>query len=109
VTNVQDKKFGLVANGLRYLVPVEFDHKPVLADHYDADPLYGIKWGDSPLGGAHTFLTSALFLLAEASPSSALKTRALHYGNILLGPGHKTSSAWRWEKWTYLIPPALLK
>ena len=101
MTNFNDPNFGLVVQGLRYYVPVEYDHVPVVASYWDATPGIGVKWGDSPLGGAHTFLTGGLHHLAEMTNDSSVRTRAENYGGHLLGT---LSESGRWNKWEYCIP-----
>lgn len=100
VTNVQSSSFGLVPNGLRYYVPVTYNGAPIPADYWDAYN-YGILFGDSPLGGAHTFLVGGLHLLATMSPDASVRTRAQLYGGMLLGPA---STMNRWDKWNYCVP-----
>ncbi|HEU4419426.1 MAG TPA: hypothetical protein VFT55_10835 [Planctomycetota bacterium] len=101
LTNVQTPEFGPVAAGLRYYVPVSHNGVQVPANYWDAPPV-GIRLGDSPLGGVHTFLTGGLHLLAVLTPSSRLRGRALHFGGHLLG-----GQMWdndRWNKWNYCLP-----
>lgn len=100
VTNVQTTGWGLVANGLRYYTPVTYNGTPIPADYWD-NYNYGILFGDSPLGGAHTFLIGGLHQLAALSPNASVRTRALLYGGMLLGvmqPGD------RWSKWNFCLP-----
>jgi hypothetical protein len=99
VTNYQDPQYGLVANGLRYYVPVEFNGAPVAPNFFDASA--GVHWGDSPLGGAHTFLIGGLLLLSEATADNGLSQRALQYGSLLRGPGLTDYD--RWDKWHYVL------
>jgi hypothetical protein len=106
VTNFQDPRFGFVANGLRYYCPTEHNGVPVPANHFDNVPGVGVKWGDSPLGGAHTFLTSGLFLLADRTENDVLRAKALHYGKILLGP---LDDGARWYKWNLLVVEDLIQ
>ncbi|HLQ38229.1 MAG TPA: hypothetical protein VK348_10525, partial [Planctomycetota bacterium] len=102
VRNYQDPTYGLVANGLRYYVPVEFDGAPIPANFWDGTPGVGVRWGDAPLGGAHTFLIAPLLLLADQTPIQSVWQKALLYGAILRGPPLNDND--RWEKWHYCIP-----
>lgn len=100
LTNYQDPQRGLVANGLRYYVPTEHNGTPVAANYFDAT--VGVRWGDSPLGGAHIFLIGGLLLLADTTQDAALRTRALQYGRLLRnGP---LSADSRWNKWRFVLP-----
>lgn len=100
VTNYQSTQFGLVSNGLRYYVPASYNSTPVAADFWDG-LAQGIRFGDSPLGGAHGFLIGGLHLLAETTPDAAVRTQALYYGGILRGPVNTMD---RWYKWNYCLP-----
>jgi hypothetical protein len=104
VTNYQDPQRGLVVAGLRYYVPVQHNGTAILANHWDNTPNIGVRWGDSPLGGAHTFLTGGLHHLAVMGSTASIRNRALNYGTQLLGP--LTANA-RWDKWSYCLPPQL--
>ncbi|MCR9246789.1 MAG: hypothetical protein NXI31_17285 [bacterium] len=103
VTNFNDPNFGNVAQGLRYYVPISHNGSPILANHWDSTPGIGVRWGDAPLGGAHTFLTVGLFHLADLTQSSSVRSSALNYGGHLLG------TLWdnrRGNKWNYCLPAA---
>lgn len=100
VTNYQSPQFGFVAEGLRYYVPASHNGVPVAADYWDG-LAQGVKFGDSPLGGAHGFLIGGLHLLAEQTPNPAVRTQALYYGGLLRGP---VNSLDRWYKWNYCLP-----
>ncbi len=106
VTNHQDPRYGLVANGLRYYVPITVDGQPVPPSRFDSDPSVGVRWGDSPLGGAHSFLTAALLLLADKSDDPVVQTKAERYGRLLLGPLDDNA---RWFKWNSTINEELLR
>jgi hypothetical protein len=99
VTNWQDTTFGFVPNGLRYYVPVSHNGVQIPASHWDAQ--YGIRFGDSPLGGAHTFLTGGLLLLSDMSGDPTVKVKAAIYGDMLRGGALTTQ---RWDKWHYVLP-----
>lgn len=101
VANVQTTAYGLVANGLRYYVPVMHNGVPIPANHWD-NFNYGILFGDSPLGGAHTFLIGGLHHLATLSTNPSVRTKAALYGGLLLGT---MSDGARWSKWNYCLPP----
>ncbi len=100
VTNVPSNNFGMVANGLRYYVPVSHNGVPVPANHWDGLPS-GIHLGDTPLGGAHTFLIAGLHHLAELSADPTVCTQALEYGGLLRGT---LGDSVRWNKWWYCLP-----
>jgi len=100
VTNVQTLSYGFVPSGLRYYVPVTSNGTPIPADFWD-NYGYGAHLGDSPLGGAHTFLIGGLHLLATMSPDASVRNRALLYGGMLLGP---VGTINRWDKWNYCLP-----
>ena len=100
VTNVTSQQFGAVAQGLRYYVPVTHNSASVPANYWDGLP-GGIKFGDSPLGGAHTFLTGGLHVLAQITSDNSVRTRALLYGAALRGTLDNNA---RWNKWNYCIP-----
>ena len=102
VTNMNHPHFGFVANGLRYYVPASHNGAPVPANHWDNLP-NGAHFGDSPLGGAHTFLLASLHLLADITPDGAVRQKALHYGGMLKGSVSDNS---RWNKWYYCLPKA---
>ena len=102
VTNYNDPTRGLVANGLRYYVPISHNGAPVQPNVWDSTPGIGVKWGDSPLGGAHTFLTVGLHHLAELTGDSSVRQRAELYGGHLLGQVDDNA---RWNKWVYCLPP----
>jgi hypothetical protein len=104
VTNYQDPKFGFVQNGLRYYVPYSIGANNVPADFFDKT--LGIKWGDSPLGGAHGFLTGGLLLLSERSNSIPVKHKAAYYGKILFGT---LKDSRRWYKWNTVAVESLLR
>ena len=95
-------RFGFIAEGLRYYTPVTHNGTSVPADYWDNLSI-GAHMGDSPLGGAHTFLIGGLHLLANATNDSDVRMRALQYGAILRGPAALSDNA-RWNKWWYCIP-----
>ncbi|MEO6596028.1 MAG: hypothetical protein ABIP94_14860 [Planctomycetota bacterium] len=100
VTNVTSSIFGSVAQGLRYYVPARYQGNPVPANYWDTIPS-GIHFGDSPLGGAHTFLIGGLHYLATMTSNSTVRTKALLYGGMLLG---NMSANDRWNKWNFCLP-----
>ncbi|MBL8722587.1 MAG: hypothetical protein JNK49_01000 [Planctomycetes bacterium] len=102
VTNYQDPQRGLVAQGLRYYTPVQHNGNAIAPNYWDNTPNIGVRWGDSPLGGAHTFLTGGLHHLAVLGSTASVRNRALQYGSVLLGT---LSANGRWEKWNYCLPP----
>ena len=101
VTNYTSPTFGFVAQGLRYYVPATYNGAPVPANNWDG-LAQGIKFGDSPLGGAHTFLIGGLHHLANMTADAGVRTRALQYGGILRGAVVPDSD--RWNKWFYCLP-----
>jgi hypothetical protein len=100
VRNWNDPRFGLVVNGLRYYVPAEVDGRPVPANHFDNVPNVGVRFGDSPLGGAHSFLISAMYLLYERAFDEPVAMKALGYGRLLLEPIDENA---RWDKWCFAV------
>ncbi len=105
VRDYLDPVFGLVPDGLRFHAPYEHNGSAVAVDVWDATPGIGVRWGDEPLGGAHDFFNAALLLLAERSEDPVVQQKALHYGNILLGP---LDDAARWYKWNTVAPEQLV-
>lgn len=99
IRNRQDPTFGFVANGLRYYVATTYNNAPIPANFWDAQ--YGVRFGDAPLGGAHTFLTTGLFLLADHTSNGTVRTKALNYGTMLK---NGALGARRWDKWHYCMP-----
>jgi hypothetical protein len=101
LTDVQTEQFGLVAQGLRYYVPVSYNGVPIPANYWDATPI-GIHWGAGPLIGVHTFLAGGLHHLAALTADPEMRSRALHYGGFLLGAMTDDD---RWNTWKYCLPP----
>ncbi|MEY3163152.1 MAG: hypothetical protein RIT25_3147 [Planctomycetota bacterium] len=102
VKGFQDPRFGYVANGLRYYVPVEVNGTPTSPEAFDTNRSIGPRWGDSPLGGAHTFLIVGLHALAELTSRTNIRDKALEYGSALF-PGNWDNNM-RWSKWHYCMP-----
>ncbi len=100
VSNITHPYFGFVPQGLRYYVPATHNTVPVPADYWDSLPV-GPHLGDSPLGGAHTFLIGGLHILADETSDPSVRSRALTYGGILRGA---LSDSSRWNKWYYCLP-----
>ena len=100
VLNATHPQFGFVPQGLRYYTPATYNHNPIPANYWDNLPV-GIHYGDSPLGGAHTFLIGGLFYLADVTNNSTVRQKALHYGGILLG---SVGDSDRWSKWIFCVP-----
>ena len=99
VTNYQDPQLGFVANGLRYYTAFSHNGTQVPANHWDVSN--GIRFGDSPLGGAHVFLVTGLLLLSDMSGDPTVQQRAEYYGDLLRqGPLNNS----RWDKWFYVLP-----
>lgn len=101
VTNYHDANLGLVTSGLRYYVPVTFNGSPIPANYWDNTSGIGVRWGDSPLGGAHTFLIGGLHQLAVIGTTSTIRSRALSYGSQILGT---MAASDRWNKWNFVLP-----
>ncbi len=99
VRNYKDPKFGLVRDGLRYFVPTSYKGKAVPADAFDRT--IGVRWGDGPLGGAHTFLIGAMDLLREDPLSPQEYVVATYVREALLGPMRRNGD-WRWRRWSFL-------
>ncbi|MFK7739309.1 MAG: hypothetical protein AB8H80_03215 [Planctomycetota bacterium] len=100
VTNMNHPSFGFVAQGLRYYVPASFNGSVVPANYWDGLSV-GAHFGDSPLGGAHTFLLASLFLLADETEDTTVQAKALQYGEMIRGD---VSDSSRWNKWVYCLP-----
>jgi len=101
VRNVPSTQFGFVTEGLRYYVPLTVDGANVAPDRFDAQ--YGIRFGDDPLRGAHSFLLGGLLMLAETATAQADRDRARQYGELLLQA--PLSDDDRWDKWRFVVPP----
>ncbi len=99
VRNYRSAQFGLVTDGLRYYVATTYNGAAISASHWDA--AYGIRFGDGPLGGAHTFLTTGMFLLADHTLRSAVRNKAIAYASLLRQGELGTR---RWDKWHFCIP-----
>jgi hypothetical protein len=99
VRNYNDAHLGFVPEGLRYYVVVRYNGQDVGPDFFDG--AYGVHWGDSPLGGAHTFLIGGLYTMVDWSSNPDVRARAFHYAG-LLWPVVNDSS--RWDKWNYCVP-----
>lgn len=128
VSGVTDTKFGYIEDGLRYYGAVEgppgeppartngLTSEPVSVGYFDylsedgfPAPGFGEiggRFGDSPLGGAHTFLTGGLLQLADLITEPSIINDANYYGEIILrgGNGLTFSDDSRWNKWVYVIP-----
>lgn len=100
VLNATHPTFGFVPTGLRYYCPATYNGTPIPANYWDSLPV-GIHYGDSPLGGAHIFLIGGLYHLSDMTSNSAVRTRALHYADILRGT---VSGGTRWSKWFLCLP-----
>lgn len=100
VRNVQDPQFGFVPEGLRFYVPVEHNNAPAPPSVFD--PTHGVRFGDSPLGGAHTILAAGLLMHARTSPDPTARARGLRYGELLLQLPLDDDD--RWDKWFYCVP-----
>jgi hypothetical protein len=100
LSNYSDPNLGLVSEGLRYYVPVEHNGTPIPANYWDNDPAIGVRWGDSPLGGAHTFLIGGLHRLAAWSPDPGIRQRALQKARLLMPD---LTEDRRWDKWKFTV------
>lgn len=100
VTNLNHPTFGFVQQGLRYYTPVTHNGAPIPANFWDNLPV-GARFGDDPLGGAHTFLGASLHLLADFTEDASVRNRALQYGGMIVGT---LNGDGRWNKWNYCIP-----
>ncbi|MCY2956101.1 MAG: hypothetical protein WCR59_01225 [Planctomycetota bacterium] len=99
VCNFQDPHYGLVADGLRYYVITQYAEQPVAPTYFDGTvPLH---WGDAPLGGAHTFLTGGMFLLADWSANANIRAHSIYYAQRLQPA---ITENLRWNKWNYCVP-----
>ncbi len=102
-----DPKYGTITDGLRYYVPVLHNNKGVPPSYFDKTAGIGARWGDSPLGGAHEFLVSGLYLVADRSNDNAFRSRALYMADKLLGT-IDASRGRLWNKWTIATPDYML-
>ena len=100
VTSMNHPTFGFVPQGLRYYTPVTHNGSAIPPSYWDNLSI-GARFGDSPLGGAHTFLSASLHLLADMTPSSSVRNRALLYGGTIMGT---LSEHGRWNKWNFCVP-----
>lgn len=100
VTNMNHPTLGFVTNGLRYYVPASHNGTPVPANYWDGLSV-GAHFGDSPLGGAHTFLLASLHLLADMTDDATVRAKALNYGGMIRG---NVSENDRWNKWVFCLP-----
>ena len=100
ITNYTSSTFGFVPQGLRYYVPVSHNGTPVAANYWDS-LAQGVRFGDSPLGGAHTFLTGGLYQLAAITANNAVRQQAVYYGGWLRG---ELATMDHWNKWNYCLP-----
>jgi hypothetical protein len=103
VRNWNDPQFGFVADGLRYYAPVEYAGVPALPSVFDAT--LGVRFGDSPLGGAHSELLGGLLLLARTTTDVDAQARAEQYGELLMQLPLDNGD--HWDKWFALLPPDL--
>ena len=101
VTNYTSPQFGFVSQGLRYYVPVEHNGTPIAPGYWDSLG-QGAKFGDSPLGGAHSFLIAGLFILADETDDATVRAKALQFGQLLRGSALDGND--RWNKWYYCLP-----
>lgn len=106
VSNFNDPVRGFVAQGLRYYVPITYNGNPIPASFWDNTPGIGIRWGDSPLGGAHTFLIGGLAMLSQMGSTATVRSKAQLYGGYLLGTVNDLS---RWDKWVYCVPASMVQ
>ena len=100
VTSMNHPNFGFVPQGLRYYTPVTHNGSSIPPSYWDGLSI-GAHFGDSPLGGAHTFLSASLHLLADLTPSGDVRSRSLLYGGMILGTVSEND---RWNKWNYCVP-----
>ncbi|PIE22316.1 MAG: hypothetical protein CSA62_12950 [Planctomycetota bacterium] len=110
VYNYTDPKFGFVPKGLRYYTPAEYKGKPVPANFWDKDPKIGVRWGDSPLGGAHSFLVAAMDVMAEDALSAQQRNEMLDVRTTIHHPSKSDPRQnWRLNKWFFLREPTIWK
>ena len=103
MSNYNDPHHGFIEEGLRYYTPVSHNSNLVPANYWDGS--VGVHWGDSPLGGAHTFLIGGLHILASWSPDPQKRQRALDKARILLP---EATNNRRWNKWCVCVPTYML-
>lgn len=100
VCNYQDPRLGLVEDGLRYYVITKYQGQPVPQNYFDRT--VPLRWGDAPLGGAHTFLIGGMFQLADWSANPTVRAHAAYYGQHLQPV---LTENLRWNKWNFIAPP----
>lgn len=100
LSGVVTQQVGFIEDGLRYYVPATYSGVSVPADYFDD---IWIHIGDSPLGGAHTFLIAGLYQLADLTEDEDVRDMALQYGEILRGP---LESIDRTDIWNICLPNA---
>jgi hypothetical protein len=105
VAGVTQAPWGFIAQGIRYYVPVSHNGTAIPANHFDNLP-GGIRFGDNPIGGAHSFLIGGLHQVADITSDNSVRTRALLYGAVLRG---QLTNRDRWDKWYFCIPSAFVQ
>ena len=101
VSSYESPIFGFVAQGLRYYVPTTYNGNPIPASGFE-QYTNGAQFGDSPLGGAHTFLTAGLYHLKALTSDSAVAAQADYYADFIRGSTLSDENLW--NKWHYQIP-----
>ncbi len=98
VFNYTDPVLGFLPNMMRYYVPISYLGKPVSPDIWDHTQGIGVRYGDLPLGGAHTHFAAALDVLAEdtTDPIEYAKNR---YARKHLMHDKPTTDRWRFSRW----------
>ena len=100
VSSMNHPNMGWIENGLRYHVPVSHGGMPVPANYWD-HLASGASLGSSPLGGAHELLVGGLHLLADNTSEPDVRSKALHYGQMIKDAAPHSA---RWSKWLYCTP-----
>ncbi|MCB9919891.1 MAG: hypothetical protein H6832_15925 [Planctomycetes bacterium] len=104
VFNYNDPVLGFLPDVMRYYVPITYQNKPCPPDIWDNTQGIGVRYGDLPLGGAHTFFAAALDILAEdtTDPIELAKNR---YARKHLMHDKPNTDRWRYSRWFSLREP----
>lgn len=104
VFNYRDPRLGLLPDAMRFYTPITYNGKPVAPDIWDSNPNIGLRYGNLPLGGAHTHFVAALDLLAEDT-TNAVELSKMSYVRKRLQHDRPNSDRWRYSRWFSLREP----
>lgn len=104
VLNYTDPKLGFLPDVIRFYTPITYQGKAVAPSIWDQTKDIGVRYGDLPLGGAHTHFAAALDLLAEdtTDPVALAKNR---YARKRLMHDKPNTDRWRYSRWFSLREP----